>query len=107
MNIPAEHVDALVRLGYTREEARFIHMVAVHSGYFTHRQFLRFADTKRGKHSQKFLDKLLLQKHAAAHTYQSGEPRIPRLFAESLPSRSATTTFAPAADTSSITSRRA
>lgn len=72
MNIPAEHVDALVRLGYTREEARFIHMVAVHSGYFTHRQFLRFADTKRGKHSQKFLDKLLLQKHASAHTYQSG-----------------------------------
>lgn len=73
MNIPAEHVDALVRLGYTREEGRFIHMVAIHSGYFTHRQFLRFADIQRGKHSQKFLEKLLLHKHAAPHTYQSGE----------------------------------
>jgi hypothetical protein len=73
MNVPAQHVDTLVRLGYTPEEARFVYTVAIHSGYFTHRQFLRFADIKRGKHSQKFLDKLLLQKHAAPHAYHSGE----------------------------------
>jgi hypothetical protein len=72
MTIPAEHVEALVRLGYTPEEARFIYVVAVHSGYFTHRQFLQFADAKPGKHSHKFVEKLLGQKHATAHNYQSG-----------------------------------
>ena len=59
-------------MGYTPEEARFIYIVATHSGYFTHRQFLEFSGTKPGKHSQKFLTKLLTHKHATYHTYQSG-----------------------------------
>jgi hypothetical protein len=72
MNLLSQGADMLVRLGYTPEEASFIHLVAVHSGYFTHKQFLRFAETKPGKHSQKFLEKLLAKEHASSHTYQSG-----------------------------------
>jgi hypothetical protein len=68
----AERMGELVRLGYTPEEAHFLYIVATHSGYFTHRQFLHFSGTKPGKHSQKFLVKLLAQKHASFHAYQSG-----------------------------------
>ena len=80
MNIAPQHVDNLVRLGYTPEEARFINVAATHSGYFTHRQFLTFSRTKPGKHSQKFLTKLLTQKHATYHTYPSGG-RVYHIFA--------------------------
>jgi hypothetical protein len=80
MNVAAEHLDNLVRLGYTPEEARFIYIAATHSGYFTHRQFLTFSGTKPGKHSQKFLTKLLTQKHATYHTYPSGG-RVYHIFA--------------------------
>lgn len=72
MNPPKEHLKNLVYVGYTREEALFLYIVATHSGYFTHRQFLEFSGTKPGKHSQKFLAKLLTQKHASYHTYQNG-----------------------------------
>jgi hypothetical protein len=75
-----EHLDNLVRLGYTPEEARFICIAATHSGYFTHRQFLTFSGTKPGKHSQKFLTKLLTQKHATYHSYPSGG-RVYHIFA--------------------------
>jgi hypothetical protein len=71
MKIAPERLDNLIRLGYTSEEARFLYLVMTHSGYFTHRQFLDFSGTKPGKHSQKFLSKLLAHKHATFHTYQS------------------------------------
>ena len=29
------HIDALRSFGYTEEEARFLYLVATHSGYFT------------------------------------------------------------------------
>lgn len=80
MNIAPQHVDNLVRLGYTPEEARFIYIAATHSGYFTHRQFLTFSGTKPGKHSQKFLTKLLTRKDATYHTYPSGG-RVYHIFA--------------------------
>ena len=83
MNIAPQHLDNFVRLGYTPEEGRFIHIVATHSGYFTHRQFLTFSGTKPGKHSQKFLTKLLTHKHATYHTYPSGG-RVYHIFARKL-----------------------
>jgi len=72
MRIAAERLSNLTQLGYTAEEARFLYIVATHSGYFTHRQFLAFSGTKPGKHSQKFLEKLLTAEHATHHTYPSG-----------------------------------
>lgn len=71
MKIAAERLSNLTQLGYTPEEARFLYIVATHSGYFTHRQFLAFSGTKPGKHSQKFLEKLLTAEHATYHTYPS------------------------------------
>jgi hypothetical protein len=72
MRIDSERLSNLAQLGYTPEEARFLYIVATHSGYFTHRQFLGFSGTKPGKHSQKFLEKLLTAEHATYHTYPSG-----------------------------------
>jgi len=72
MRIAAERLSNLTQLGYTAEEARFLYIAATHSGYFTHRQFLAFAGTRPGKHSQNFLEKLLAARHATHHTYPSG-----------------------------------
>ena len=48
MNIKDIYLDSLKELGYTEIEARFIYIVATHSGYFTVRQFLDFADRHKG-----------------------------------------------------------
>ena len=66
MNIKDIYLDSLKELGYTEIEARFIYIVATHSGYFTARQFLEFADAKRGKRSDKLADKLVRNRHASA-----------------------------------------
>lgn len=66
MKFPKEHIEALQSFGYTEIEARFIYIVATHSGYFTVRQFLDFAKAKRGKRSDKLSDKLVSNKHASA-----------------------------------------
>ena len=72
MKIAPERIRNLASLGYTLEEARFLYIVATHSGYFTHRQFLAYSETKPGKHSQRFLTRLLTAKHGTFHTYPSG-----------------------------------
>jgi len=66
MNIKDIYLDSLKELGYTEIEARFIYIVATHSGYFTVRQFLDFARAKRGKRSDKLADKLVRNRHASA-----------------------------------------
>jgi hypothetical protein len=66
MNIKDIYLDSLKELGYTEIEARFIYIVATHSGYFTVRQFLDFAEAKRGKRSDKLADKLVRNRHASA-----------------------------------------
>ena len=42
------YVDRILRLGYTETEARFLYLVATHSGYFTQAHFLRFAGVEKG-----------------------------------------------------------
>ena len=42
MNFPADHIERIKELGYTESEARFLYIVAVHSGYFTLGQFRAF-----------------------------------------------------------------
>jgi hypothetical protein len=53
------HTDALRSFGYTEEEARFLYLVATHSGYFTCQQFLHFMQTKPGKRSVAFAQKVI------------------------------------------------
>ena len=42
------HVNRIARFGYTETEARFLYLVATHSGYFTQAHFLRFAGVEKG-----------------------------------------------------------
>jgi hypothetical protein len=65
MKLPANHIERIRGLGYTEAEARFLYIVAVHSGYFTLGQFRAFTGTGYGKRPTAFARKLLTRGHAA------------------------------------------
>ena len=69
MNIASHHLEALQALGYTEEEARFLYIVATHSGYFVARQFLAFTDAHWGKRTTIFWDKLHAKRHARTECF--------------------------------------
>src|ERR1700693_3611272 len=66
MLIPESSVENLRGLGYTEGEARFLYLVATHSGYFSIRQFLGFTQAKSGEKSMSFTQKVLGKGHATA-----------------------------------------
>ena len=66
MNIRPEHLAALCDLRYTDTEASFLYLVATHSGYFTQRQFLAFAQVQKGGLASHLLAKALERKHLRA-----------------------------------------
>lgn len=67
MHFPEASIDNLRGLGYTEDEARFLYLVATHSGYFSMRQYLQFTGAKPGDKSVALTQKLLGKGHAAAH----------------------------------------
>src|SRR5277367_2578454 len=69
MNIAQVHLEALEALGYTEQEARFLYIVATHSGYFTARQFLAFTGAHWGKRTTTFWSKLHGRKHARTECF--------------------------------------
>jgi hypothetical protein len=69
MNFPESSLANLSSLGYTEDEARFLYVVATHSGYFSMRQFLQFTGTKSGDKSMAFSQKLLGKGHATARSF--------------------------------------
>jgi hypothetical protein len=69
MNLPESSLANLSCLGYTEDEARFLYLVATHSGYFSMRQFLQFTGTKSGDKSMAFSQKLLAKGHATARSF--------------------------------------
>jgi hypothetical protein len=69
MNFPSEYIERIKELGYTEPEARFLYIVAIHSGYFTLSQFLAFTNTGYGARSTSFAQKLLKQGHANVRDY--------------------------------------
>jgi hypothetical protein len=69
MNISPVHLDALEALGYTESEARFLYIVATHSGYFVARQFLTFTGTHWGQRTATFWNKLHTKKHARTERF--------------------------------------
>jgi hypothetical protein len=69
MNIADEHTGAIQSLGYSVDEARFLCIVATHSGYFAPRQFLAFTGTHSRKQSQHFTQKLESRGHATWREY--------------------------------------
>ena len=66
MNIRPEHLHALRELGYTDTEASFLYLAATHSGYFTQRQFLAFAQVQKGGLASRLIAKALECKHLRA-----------------------------------------
>ncbi|HKV61508.1 MAG TPA: hypothetical protein VJO16_06325 [Candidatus Acidoferrum sp.] len=69
MGIQQDHLARLRDFGYTEVEARFLYLVAAHSGYFTVRQFLGFAEAKSGKRNAQLVEKLFSLGHASAQRY--------------------------------------
>src|SRR5690348_15999136 len=74
MKMPAEQIERIKGLGYTESEAQFLYIVAVHSGYFTLRQFCTFTHSARGKRSFLFARKLLQSEHALMCDYPGVGP---------------------------------
>ncbi len=68
MSIAAEYLAALCDLGYTEQEARFVYLVATHSGYFTLQQYLDFTDTTKGWSVHEFTSKSIRLGHLRAMT---------------------------------------
>ncbi|HET7151403.1 MAG TPA: hypothetical protein VFI60_08325 [Candidatus Acidoferrum sp.] len=66
MKFPEQSIENLRGLGYTEDEARFLYLVATHSGYFTARQFLAFTSAKSGDRNMAFTQKVLGKSHATA-----------------------------------------
>jgi hypothetical protein len=69
MHFPPDQLAALRAFGYTDAEARFLYLVAAHSGYFTVRQFLDFTQAKSGKRNARLVEKLFRLGHAIASRY--------------------------------------
>src|SRR6266550_3686541 len=69
MNFPSDHIERIKEFGYTESEARFLYIVAVHSGYFTLGQFRAFTDTAYGKRPTSFAQKALKRGHATIRDY--------------------------------------
>ena len=83
MKILPIHTEALRYFGYTEEEARFLYLVATHSGYFTCQQFLQFIKMKPGKRSVAFARKVVEKKHASSKEYLR-HARVFHLFSRNL-----------------------
>lgn len=71
MKFPTEHIEALQSFGYTQREARFLYIVAIHSGYFTQRHYTEFGPKKTGCIVHGFTNKLVSRGHATEHKYQN------------------------------------
>ena len=56
-------IVALESLGYTKREAAFLYLAAVHSGYFLRRQFDYFIDRNKGSIVMRFLEKARIAGH--------------------------------------------
>jgi hypothetical protein len=66
MNIEPESVVAIQGYGYTRTQAEFLCLVATHAGYFTRRQFLRYAHAKK---ASRFTERILRLHHGRTTRY--------------------------------------
>src|SRR5216684_2590098 len=64
-----DHLDRLQEFGYNEQEAHFLYLAAIHSGYFTRHQFLSFTHQTKGCLVHRFTTKLLTEHHAQATQY--------------------------------------
>jgi hypothetical protein len=83
MKWPQDQIETISALGYTETEARFLYLVATHSGYFTLRHFLTFSGANWGKRSSSFAQKVLRHGHASIRDYM-GTGSVFHLFSRTL-----------------------
>jgi hypothetical protein len=83
VNLSLEHIERIRELGYSESESRFLYIVAVHSGYFTLRQFLNFTGACPGKRSAGFSKRLLIRGHARVRDYM-GAGSVYHLFSRTV-----------------------
>jgi hypothetical protein len=83
MTFDDQNTAALESLGYTSDEARFLYLVAVHSGYFAPRQFLTFTGTQSSNRPLAFAAKLESRGHATWREYHR-IGRVYHLFSKTL-----------------------
>lgn len=67
----ADQISSIQRLGYTENEARFLSLVATHSGYFVQRQFGEFIGKPRGGTVNQLVRKLIRRSHAEVSRFVS------------------------------------
>lgn len=67
-----DFIPVIESLGYTRREAAFLYLVAVHSGYFVRRQFDYFIDRNKGAIVRNFLAKGQAAGHIEVIEYAPG-----------------------------------
>jgi hypothetical protein len=70
MKIAEHDIAAIKALGYTEAEARFLYIVATHSGYFVPRQFLDLTGASWGYRTDQLSRKLESRGHATWREYQ-------------------------------------
>jgi len=85
MKISDEHISAIQSLGYAPDEARFLYIVATHSGYFMPRQFIACTGASWGKRSQQFTEKLESRGHVTWARVSGCGRRLSSLFEDALP----------------------
>jgi len=71
MSLKETHLEALRALGYTDREARFLYVVATHSGYFTQAHFFSFIGCESFSAVTSLLRKLSDKQHARRDIYQN------------------------------------
>ena len=81
MNPTNEQLDAVRTFGYTEREARFLYLVATHSGHFLRRQFNAFTGAGLGKAADSFLDKARALRHIHETPYARTSGRRYHLYA--------------------------
>jgi len=71
MKIQNEHIQAIKQFGYTDREARFVYIVAIHSGYFTQSQVRQFTGNQSGRTVRAFIKRALTQGHLKESKHQN------------------------------------
>ena len=77
MKIQNEHTQAIKQFGYTDREARFVYVVAIHSGYFTQSQVRQFTGNQSGRTVRAFIKRALTQGHLKESKHQNNAPGLP------------------------------
>lgn len=83
MKIAEQDSAAIRAFGYTEDEARFLYIVATHSGYFVPRQFLALTGSKWGYRTDQLAKKLECRGHASWREYE-GAGGVYHLFGKRL-----------------------